>query len=319
MLTLYLDQFVLSCENIKSNKQIMVNAIESKHKIVFKFFTTIGAILNNGETNFSVFHFFGDQTFINFMKSVLNFIFLVEPTIDSFPNKKTIFYNSLEEICISIPDLIIEFGEPIYVENIMRILMGLFQKNMEEVYSNVDTKNIYDDTNINMIHTILVKLGTHLYEEILLDPHSATGLKCINCKNTLVEIMKDFVICTIEATFNINYTTRINNILGDIVQTFLCLDKENNIIICSLREWLLGSIAKCEVDVIFINSACDNLKNGIGENLDHYSRDEFYGIFKEFCELLIKNVIRKNSNLYSGAYIDRLQQESEQLLNNNST
>jgi len=117
------------------------------------------------------------------MKEVLKFMFLIEPTIESFPNKKDQFYGALEEICVSVPELIFEFGDPIYIQYIMKILLNLFQKNMEDIVSNVDTKNLYEDSSLNMIHTITLKLGSFMYEEMLLDATSPIGQKCVACKD----------------------------------------------------------------------------------------------------------------------------------------
>jgi len=130
--------------------------------------------------------------------------------------------------------------------------------------------------------------------------------------------MKDFVISTMEASFNINYTVRISNILADIVQTFLCLDRSDNNIINQTREWLLSSIAKDENDCGIINGVCNELMNRMAFSLDHYSREEFYPLFRDFSERLIKEVVRKNSTFASGAYIERLNNEAQTIQAMNS-
>jgi hypothetical protein len=48
--------------------------------------------------------------------------------------------------------------------------------------------------------------------------------------------------------------------------------------------------------------------------LDAYNRENFYGIYREFCEQLIKKVVQKNSNSFSANYMNRVSIE-----NNNNT
>jgi hypothetical protein len=44
--------------------------------------------------------------------------------------------------------------------------------------------------------------------------------------------------------------------------------------------------------------------------LDAYNRENFYGIYREFCEQLIKKVVQKNSNTFSSNYMNRVSIET---------
>jgi hypothetical protein len=213
--------------------------------------------MTSSDLNYSIFHFFGDNKFIEFIKIILKFVFLLEPCMDSFPNKIEEYHKALEEICTSIPELIFEFGEPSYIQSIMQIIINIFLKNLDEIIANVDTKMLYDDKAINMVHTICLKLGGVLYEEILIDPSSTLGQKCISCRQALLPQMKLFVTSTVEACFSINYTVRINNLLADIVQTFLCLDQEGHTIMTGVREYLISTICRDQEDRQTVCDACD--------------------------------------------------------------
>lgn len=52
--------------------------------------------------------------------------------------------------------------------------------------------------------------------------------------------------------------------------------------------------------------------------LDAYNRENFYGIYREFCESLIKGVVQKNSSTYSTSYINRVSTEISNNTNNNA-
>ena len=163
---------------------------------------------------------------------------MIEPSIKSFPNKKEQYYDSIEKICTSIFELIIEFVNPVYIQGIFRILIKMFQDSLEETATNVDTKMLHDETALNMVHTVFLKVGTILYEEVLIDSNSKIGQKCLDFREKLMPYMKSFVISAIEASFSINYTNRISNTIADIVLTFLCIDKDTNSIMMGAREWL---------------------------------------------------------------------------------
>lgn len=275
------------------------------------------------DINYSIFHFFGDNTFIEFVTIVIKYLILIEPSIKSFPNKKQDYYESIEKVCTSIFELIVEFVDPVYVQGMFRILIKMFQDSLEEVVTNVDTKMLYDETALNMVHTVFVRTGTIMYEEVLIDPNSKMGQKCIDFREKLIPYMKSFVISAIEASFSINYSNRISNTIADIVLTFLCIDKGTNSIMMDVREWLQQNLAANDNDRAQVDTAVSNLLSNMKFSIDAYNRESFYKEYKTFCEYLIKEIVRKNSTTVSINYIDRMYQDmmknssNDQNLNHN--
>ena len=46
--------------------------------------------------------------------------------------------------------------------------------------------------------------------------------------------------------------------------------------------------------------------SGTKFTIDAYNRESFYRTYKTFCEHLIKEVIRKNSSMFSNNYLERM-------------
>lgn len=167
-----------------------------------------------------MFQYFGDDSFNNFIQTSLKFLFLIEPAINSFPNKKEMFYDILSDVSTTIPEMIIEICDPYYMQSLFKTLLGLLMENFDEVINNGETKMLHDDAILTKIHTIVNKFGNVIIEELQIDPNSKIGINCNNCKTNLSGIFTNFVITIVQASFSLNYTLRISNLLAELVQTF---------------------------------------------------------------------------------------------------
>lgn len=84
-----------------------------------------------------------------------------------------------------------------------------------------------------------------------------------------------------------------------------------------LKEWLYKAIAKDDNDCGYINNACEKLVSNMVYTHDPTGKSEFLTQYKEFTEALNRDIIRKNSSLYSEGYMNRIKSAMEEARNMN--
>lgn len=81
MLTSLIGQFNKALQDCQT-QEALITFVGQKNKIAFRFQQVFNNIMQSSDLNYSIFHFFGDNTFIDFIKCILEYLFLLEPSID---------------------------------------------------------------------------------------------------------------------------------------------------------------------------------------------------------------------------------------------
>jgi hypothetical protein len=272
-------------------KEEMIKFLENNLKLVKKFLKVFKALLKFSDVSFSIFHFFGDVIFLEFIKNIHQFMFLIaEYIINYFPDKEEEFFSCFMESCTNLSDFIIEFFEPVEIEKIFKIIYIIFVKRSELILSNSETRNVYDESIIQNVHSIIVSVCTSVYEEHNINiENQQFQIKIQQIMDLSLSTIKEFSLKIIEFCHMTNYNFHLNNMISDVIFYLLCVFGSTNILSYINEKlqshWKIHNNADARAAVVGI---FNELQTSMSFKLDIINKEKFHVKFKDFIKALVK-------------------------------
>lgn len=272
-------------------KENMIKFIENNLKLIKKFLKVFKALLKFSDISFSIFHFFGDAIFLEFIKNIHQFMYLIaEYIINYFPDREEDFFSCFMESCANLSDFIVEFFEPAEINKMFQIIFMFFMKRSELILNTSETKNVYDESVIQNVHTIITSISTSIYEEHHINIENPQfNLKVSQILEQSQVTVKDFCLKIVEFCHVTNYNFHLNNLISDIIFYLLCVFGSGNILafISSKMLETLRIDQNSEAAQSFY-AIFNTMQSNIAFKMDIINKEKFHYKFKEFIKSLVK-------------------------------
>jgi hypothetical protein len=276
-------------ENIKC-KEEMIKFLENNLKLVKKFLKIFNALLKYSDVSFSIFHFFGDMIFLEFVKGIHHFMFLIsESIITYFPDKEEDFFLCFRESCSNLSDFIIEFLDPSEIQNIFQIIFMVFAKRAELILRSSETRSVYDESLIHNVNAIIPAICTSIFEEQVINVDSQQfQVKLTQILVECLPIVKELTLKIIEFCNMANYNVHLSNMISDIIFNLICVFGSANILSFVkeklLQHWQVLQQSEAGVNLEGIFS---RLQNKMTFRQDIIEKEKFHMKFKDFIKDMV--------------------------------
>lgn len=269
-----------------TNYESLLDFITNNIKLVKKFLTAFESLLKNTDISFSVFHYFGNQEFLNFSRNIFKFLYLVaECLITHFPDKQPLLYGVLKEGLKCLSDYIIEYFEVDDIGNIFKLIYVIFNKRAAGLISEAQQKTNIDDTVIDDVNLMVKSLLVSLYEEYkIYTDNYEYQLKIKNVISLNSSMALDFSLKIVELAQMVGSAIRQNMALSDIVFYFVVVFQESGLFDGIIRQTLTdenSTYMQPEVQM-----ALQQISSNLKFSLDETNREDFNKNFSVYVKYL---------------------------------
>ena len=274
-----------------ATREEMVKFLENNLKLVKRFLKIFKSLLKFSDISFTIFHFFGEVIFLEFIKNIHQFIYLISDyIINYFPDKEDEFLSCFMESCSSLSDFIVEFFDPSEVEKIFRVIHSIFAKRAEMILNNSESKNLYDESIIQNINSLVTSLCTSFYEEHNINiENQVFTARIVAIISSNRQIVSEFCFKIIEFCHMVNYNFHLNNLIADVVFNVLTVFGSAQILEF-IRDRLVSywRIDLNTPNYESVTAMFSELQTDILFKLDITNKEKFHTKFKEFIKTLVK-------------------------------
>lgn len=156
-----------------------------------------------------------------------------------------------------------------------------------------ESHQIHDETEIGKVKDVVKSVTIYIHDELVIG-NSEHLSKIETVRNSLAEAARDFCGYVLEASYKLNYSTRVNNLLADLFIHLRWLSNDDQALVNSLSDVLNRSIANrpelSEVSKVLLMQFYQNFTK---LTLNFVSVSKFREIYSEFVQALIRDIIKK--------------------------
>ena len=265
-------------------------------KLVKKFLIAFESLLKNSDISFSVFHFFGNQEFLNFSRSIFRFLYLVSSCLIShFPDKQQLFFGVLKDGIRCLSDYMLEFFYLEEIENIFKMVLMIFDKRMTNLVNEGYVKTNVEDLVIEDLAMIIRSLLVSLYQEYRIYIDNQTyreKLKGIIVNNTNLAV--EFSLKALELAQLTNSSVRQITNLSDIMFFFVVVFQDGDVLNTTIQQLVNRESDESVRDGICLSF--EGLSSKLKPTIDDSNREEFTKHFNAFIKYLSHAQKRKYSH-----------------------
>ena len=286
-------------ENLTVYEQ-KLSFVTNNHKLVKRFLEIFDVLIKYSDVSFSIFHFFGNDLFIDFIKNIHKFIFLISDCVFfNFPKEKKKILDVLQESSDNLSDLIIEFFDEKQINELLEFVLNFFSKHFEKG----DQKTInLEQTFYENISNILKQILNSIYEYMKIYINdSEKNLRIKKIIDFTYETAKKFALKIIGLNILYPYLNKHRNNFSTMIYYIAIVYKDNG-----LFENFVEEISKDCFYTENVNNGVFNSISKLGDNVEFNlvksNLETFQNNYSKFIEDLLKifkhDSLRKNSYTY---------------------
>ena len=262
----------------------------SNIKLIKKFLTSFQSLLKNTDVSFSVFHFFGSQEFLYFIKNIYKFLFLIYDCIlTNFPDKEILFFDVVKESMKNLSNYIIEFFELDEIQELFTMLYGLFGIRVNKIMSEPNLKQNLDDNLLEVVCGSFKNLLQSLYEEEQIYRDNAEyQQKMTAIREKVFNLAKQVCSEIFEIAYLLLSSSKTNFSLAEVSFYFFSVFQNEKLFIIVLKEFLNKQTAIMSITNNNLMNAEQIICMNLDLSLNESCKDDFELNFSNFIKYLVE-------------------------------
>lgn len=254
-------------------------------KILSKLMKIFNSFFKEKIINFSVFQFFGDSSFLEFLADTCEILTAYSKCMVHFPKYIETFIDNLLVFADPALEIVFRYAYKIMVK-VLELTFDTFQRLNEGKIALKDKGGYSEMVIISKIGTIIKSVFSFAYSEINFHDSDEIKLNINQFLRDTEELVAKFYIFSFDTMImSENLETRTQQI---IMQNLFCMTVAYNKLFEDVKMGFIKNYAKTEAQVMFISKVFDDVVKGVENKFTNVNIEKFTKNLKTSVKILSK-------------------------------
>eukprot|EP01017_Pseudomicrothorax_dubius_P051367 TRINITY_DN987_c0_g1_i13.p1 TRINITY_DN987_c0_g1~~TRINITY_DN987_c0_g1_i13.p1 ORF type:complete len:1127 (-),score=233.71 TRINITY_DN987_c0_g1_i13:61-3441(-) len=201
----YIQDLRQKVSTLSGNEQRLENYLHGRVKMIGKLTMLFKTFMDGKYLNFSVFHFFGDYTFVEYLRANIDINSIFYPILTYYPNRLIQVYENIMRISENVLEIMLVYLDHACLADLILISFNIIKK-MDEVG---ELRDLQDDVLVSKFNVIIHNICCFCFEEMNIKAESDLKLKIDEFMMNYYKILKDIALYVLDICFSKDQRQRL--------------------------------------------------------------------------------------------------------------